>query len=184
VIAGGGRSAAAFVAAFRGAIDVLGERSDAMLFVDADAARRTGVWRLAREAHLLDRVSLIDAVEERRDLVVRNDILMYPDHRGEQRTLLLDAMGAGMYVIAHADPLVQCLIPDQTARVLHDPSAEIWAAELRRALDEQNATRALGMSARERIRSDYRASNHVRSVVDGYEWLTSADAMPFRDSAR
>ncbi len=184
VLAGSGRNTSSFLAAFRGACLTLDEFPDAMLFVDADAARRAGIWKLAQAAGLLDRVSLIDAVEERRDLVVRNDILLYPDHRGEQRTLLLDAMAAGMCVIAHADPLVTCLIPDQTARVLNDPSEEIWSAELRRALKLPNEARALGLSARERIRTDYRATNHVRSVLDGYEWLTTSDAVAFRETAR
>lgn len=184
VLAGGGRAGASFVTAFRGVCDVLSRHHDAMLFVDADAAGRNNLYRLTREASLLDRVSFIDAVEERRELVVRNDILLYPEHRGEQRTFLLDAMGAGMAVIAHADPLVAALLPDQTARVLDNPTSELWASELQRLLEDPPKARTLGLSARDRIRSEYRATTHIRSVLDGYEWLTSADAMPFRENAR
>ncbi|GAB4382978.1 MAG: hypothetical protein Kow0022_01660 [Phycisphaerales bacterium] len=179
MLAGSGRNRASFLGAFVGACNVVAKRAETMLFVDADAASRTGLWKHARQAGILDRVSLIDAAEERRDLVVRADILLYPDNRGEQRTLLLDAMASGMAVIASADPMVAALVPDQTARVLKDPSPETWEAELHRLLENPDQARALAQSARERIRLDFRASTHIRSIVDAYEWLTSPDTIPF-----
>lgn len=179
MLAGSGRNQAGFMEAFVGACNVAASRQDIMLFVDADAAQRAGLWRHARQAGVLDRVSLIDATEDRRDLVVRADILLYPESRGEQRTLILDAMAGGMAIVACDDPMVPSLIPDQTARVLKHASAETWEAELLRLLDHPEEARALGQSARDRIRLDFRASTHIRSVVEGYEWLTSPTAIPF-----
>jgi len=179
MLAGSGRSAAEFSAAFQGACDVIAQRDDTMLFVDADAALRAGLWKHARAKGVLDRFSLIDAAEERRDLVVRADILLYPDCRGEQRTLLLDAMANGMAIIANADPMVAALVPDQTARVLTDPSPETWQAELQHMLDFPDEARALGRSARERVRNEFPASKHIRAVIEAYEWLTNPSVIPF-----
>lgn len=179
MLAGSGRNQSGFLSAFVGACKVVAAREDTMLFVDADAALRAGLWKHARQAGVLDRVSLIDATEDRRELVVRADILLYPDNRGEQRTFLLDAMASGMAIIACADPMTASLIPDQTARILKDPSPETWESELRRLLENPDEARTLGRSARERIRLDFRASTHIRSIVDAYEWLTSPSAIPF-----
>ena len=174
VLIGSGRDTSAIVDAFNGTCQVLRSHPDAMLFIDTDAAARTHIWKLARQQNLVDRISIIDAVEERRDLVIRCDILLYPESRGEQRTILLDAMGAGMAVIARADPMIGALVPDVTARVLTDPSAETWASEIERLLENPENARALGRSARQRIRNEYRATTHVRSVIDAYEWLMSS----------
>ena len=174
VLIGSGRDSNAMVDAFNGACQTLRDHPDAMLFIDTDATKRSHLWKLARQQNLVDRISIIDAVEERRDLVIRCDILLYPESRGEQRTILLDAMGAGMAVIARADPMIGALIPDVTARVLTDPSPETWAAEINRLIENPENARTLGRSARQRIRNEYRATTHVRSVIDAYEWLLSS----------
>lgn len=178
VLIGSGRDAAATTAAFLGAAAAMRTHPTMMLFVDADAARRTPIWKLARQEHLVDRVSIIDAVEERRDLVIRCDILLYPDARGEQRTVLLDAMGAGMAAITRADPIISAIVPDITARVLDEPTADTWEAQINRLIDQPDTARALGRTARERIRNEFRATSHVRSVLDGYEWLQSSRPLP------
>lgn len=178
VLVGSGRDAAALTAAFLGAAAAMRAHPGTMLFVDSDAARRAPIWKLARHENLVDRVSIIDAVEERRDLVIRCDILLYPEARGEQRTVLLDAMGAGMAVITRPDPNSSAIVPDITARVLTEPTAETWASEISRLIDAPELARALGRTARERIRNDFRATTHVRSVLDAYEWLQSSRPMP------
>jgi hypothetical protein len=178
VLVGSGRDTAAITAAFHGACRAMRDHPGTMLFVDADAALRAPIWKLARQEDLVDRVSIIDALEERRDLVIRCDIMLYPESRGEQRTVLLDAMGAGMAVIARADPMIGALVPDVTARVLTDPTAETWAAEINRLVENPVQARTLGRTARERIRNEFRATTHVRSVLDAYEWLQSSRAIP------
>jgi glycosyltransferase involved in cell wall biosynthesis len=174
VLIASGRDSSAVTAAFLGAASVLRSHSQVMLFVDADAARRSPIWKLARQEDIVDRVSIIDAVEERRDLVIRCDLLLYPEARGEQRSVIYDAMGAGMAVIAAADPMNPALIPDVTARVLSDPGAEMWNTEIARLIDQPEVARGLGRSARDRIRNDFRATSHIRSVLEAYEWLLSS----------
>ncbi len=178
VLIASGRDNAAVSAAFLGACAVLREHEEVMLFVDADAARRSPIWKLARQEDLVNRVSIIDSVEERRDLVIRCDILLYPEARGEQRSVLFDAMGAGMAVVAVDDPMVPSLVPDVTARVLTDPPAEQWASEIDRLITHPDIARDLGRSARDRIRNEFRSTTHVRSVLDAYEWLLSSKPIP------
>lgn len=178
VLVGSGRDSAAIIAAFHGACRAMRDHPGMMLFIDADAAHRAPIWKLARHEGLVDRVSIIDAVEERRDLVIRCDIMLYPESRGEQRTVLLDAMGAGMAVIARADPMIGALVPDVTARVLSDPTPDTWTAEINRLIENPEQARILGRTARERIRNEFRATTHVRSVLDAYEWLQSSRPLP------
>lgn len=174
VLIASGRDSSAVTVAFLGACAVLRTNPEIMLFVDADAARRSPVWKLARQENLVDRVSIIDSVEERRDLVIRCDLLLYPEARGEQRSVIYDAMGAGMAVIAAADPMNPALIPNVTARVLTNPDTEMWTTEIRRLVDQPDLAREIGRSARDRIRNDFRATAHIRSVLEAYEWLSSS----------
>lgn len=177
---GAGRSRHAFIVAFNGIAELLKARSDMMLFVDADAAVRSAVWHAAGAAKVRDKVSLIDELEDRRDLVLRGDLLVLADSRGEQRSLLLDAMGAGMPVVAAADEHLGALIDGTTARVIEHPTTAKWTQTIGELIDAPAEARALGASAREWVRDNRRASTHVAAVIDLYEWITAEPAIPFR----
>lgn len=164
--------------AFEGASRVIGERDDAMLFVAESAARRVGLWAMAERAGILDRISLMDRLEDRRDLVLRCDVLLYPDSRHEQRTILLDAMAHGLVVIASPDPMVS-VIQDQVTAVC--PAAQTpagWADALRARLADRPGSVALGLSAREYVRQNRRASVHIAALLDAYSDLIRSDAIP------
>lgn len=163
---------------FEGVCRVVGERDDAMLFVAESAARRAGLWAIAERAEVLDRVSLMDRLEDRRDLVLRCDIIIYPDARHEQRTLLLDAMAHGLAIIATADPLVSVIQDGVTVAVPATPTPAGWADALRARLADRPGTVALGLSAREHVRQHRRASGHIAALIDAYTDLSRADSVP------
>ncbi len=171
IITGGGRDARATIAALEGVQLAIAERSDAVVFMDAVAARRARVWPVAKRLGLLDRLSLIDDIEQRRDVALRADILVQPEAVGEQRSVLLDAMAAGMVVVAAADPSVSWLVDDQTAWLVRENSPRVWAQAIGRALAEPERARALTGRAMSRVSNEHRATAHVASVLGAYEWV-------------
>jgi glycosyltransferase involved in cell wall biosynthesis len=182
VIAGSGQDAPAYAAALEGLATAARAHPSLLVFIDADTARRASLWPIARRLGLLDRLTLVPDMEGRRDLVLRADALILPVSRGEHRTLTLDAMAAGMTIIAAADPWVSALAQNKTAKLVDRPEARLWAAALTAVLTSPQEAHALGSAARDYVRQYHRASSYIAAVLDAYEWLTS-DAIPFRPAA-
>lgn len=172
--------------AFRGAIQVIRDSTDLVLFAASECVQRAGLWKIAERERVLDRLTLIDRLEDRRDLVLRSDVVIYPDARHEQRTILLDAMASGLVIIAAADPLVSAIIPEVTVKTPERLDASGWRDAIGSVLRDRAASVALGLSAREHIRQSRRASSHIASLVDAYTWLVGADAiaMPSQGTQR
>ncbi len=178
MIAGSGRDSAPYAAALAG-LAAPGPQAQLMAFADAAAITRADAWPVVNRLGLTDRFTLAPDIEARRDLTLACDLLLVPEARGEHRTLVLDAMAAGILVIAASDPWVGWFIEGRTARLVDRPQPDRWASVLSSVLADIPAARALAASAREHVRQQQRASAHVASVVDAYEWLTAGDTLPF-----
>jgi len=183
-VVGSGRDARAFAACMEGLARAIPNSSDARVYLDADAARRSRVWPVLRRLNLTDRVSLIDALEARRELVLMGDALLAPEALGEHRTIVLDAMGAGMAILTAYDARITWIIDGVTARQVGvpvpagaqpgQPSPEAWATALRDLVLNPEAGRALGQSARAHVQEHRRASAHIAAVMGVYSSLAGA----------
>lgn len=176
---GTGRAAPAFTAAFEGAAMIIRQFPDVMLFCDALAALRAGLWGLAKKLGVSDHVSLIEDLEGRRDLVLEGDVLLQPDASGEQRSITLDALGAGIVVVAAEDPAVAILQEGVTARLVKPGVPAHWASVLRDVLEDPQRARTLAASGRAFAMKERRASDHIRGVLEAYSWAKSGGALPF-----
>lgn len=176
MLVGGGRDASAFRAAFEGVAGALAHAPAAACFVDASGARRANIWSLAKERALLDRVTIVDRLEIRRDLVLRADILVVPDARGEQRSIVLDAMGASRAIVAAADPGNAALIDGRTALTIRDTDARAWGGTLTALLDDPERARDLGRSAASWIAEHRRLTQSIATLIDAYESLVQVQA--------
>ncbi len=163
--------------AFEGIGRVVAERDDTMLFVAESAARRAGLWSIAEKLKILDRISLMDRLEDRRDLVLRCDLIVYPDARHEQRTLLLDAMAHALLIIAAPDPMVSVIQDELTVACPTALTPVGWADTLRARLADRPGSVAIGLSAREYVRQHRRASGHIAALIDAYTDLVRTDAL-------
>jgi glycosyltransferase involved in cell wall biosynthesis len=154
-----------------------------MIFAADAAVAAAGGWSLIRRLGLTERVTLVPDMEARRELTLRGDAILLPESLGEHRTLTLDAMAAGMVVIAAADPMVPVLSDARTARLVQRPAAAAWREALEWMLRDAPGARALGAAAREHVKAHCRASTHVASVLGAYEWMTAGAAIPFTGPA-
>lgn len=171
VISGGGRDSRATLAALEGVSLAIADHPGAVVFMDAVAARRARVWPVAKRLGLLDRLSLIDDIEQRRDLALRADVLIQPEAVGEQRSVLLDAMAAGMVVIAASDPGVAWLIDGETCWLISEHTPRVWAETVSRAIRSPEDAQQLAARAMARVAREHRASAHVAAVIGAYEWV-------------
>lgn len=150
-----------------------------MIFAEDAAVAAAGGWGLLKRLGLTDRATLVPDMEARRELTLRADVLLLPEAGGEHRSLTLDAMAAGMLVLAAADPAVSVLIDGKTARTVAKSGAAAWREAMEWVIRSPDPARALGLSAREHIRAHHRASSHVASVLGAYEWMMSGTSIPF-----
>ncbi len=179
MLAATGRDARALASALEGIALALKRGDQSMVFIDATAARRANLWNVARRLNILDHVSLIDDMEGTRELVLRGDLFVYPETRGEQRTLLLDAMAHGMAIIAHEDPMVGWLENGRTARLLDSSDPDDWGEAVGALIDDPAGARELGEAAREYVRVHHRVSMQVRDVLDAYSAAGGDRTIPF-----
>jgi glycosyltransferase involved in cell wall biosynthesis len=171
VLLGPGRDGRSWQAAFRAALRSLQGSERLHLFADAETTRRLRLWPVARQAGVLDRLSLFDQAGSTRELMLRADLVMQPDARGETRTVVLDAMGAGVAVLAASDPRSDLLIDSTTARLVVDQTEQQWFESIEMLVQDGGLRRRLTDSARDFVRTNHKASRQIASLVDAYEWI-------------
>ncbi|MBC7833773.1 MAG: glycosyltransferase [Phycisphaerales bacterium] len=140
-----------------------------LLFADAEAARRSGVWAKAKQLGLLDRLSLVGNMEEHREPILHVDVIVQPEMSGAHHSLVLEAMAAGVLVVARNDPLVDYLVETRTCAVVRKLDPGDWAAAISTLLRDRARAEKLTASAREFVRTHHAASAQVRAVLAGYD---------------
>ncbi|MBL0926705.1 MAG: glycosyltransferase [Phycisphaerales bacterium] len=173
------------LAALLEALADLAERAPGLLiFADDEAlAGHRSLWRLAEGLGLLERLSMIADTEARRELILRADVLVCPDQAGEHRSIVLDAMAAGLAVAARAEPLNDALIEGRTAVLVQSADRSGFSAALARVVLDPGYARDLGASARRWVQEQRPADGHVRAVLAAYRSAAAPEALRFTASA-
>jgi hypothetical protein len=145
-----------------------------MVFVgDSEDSRLIDtIWRAARRNRMLDRLTLVPDLECFREPVLAMDLLLLPGHCGFNRTLVLDALAAGLRVLSGGDPLVSYLSDPRVVQIVDAPRLpEAWRAAVAAAIGAAPSTRAAAEAGREWVKSHRAASAHVRAVLGAYDRL-------------
>lgn len=168
----------------RQAIDALAmvarEAPTLLAFVDSAVARAQPVWRWATSGAgvsaggaggsvapgLGDRLSVIADLEGRRELVLQADVLLVPEALGEHRSLVLDAMAAGMLVVARPDPMVDWLGDAGLCRLVPAAGAGPLAAALLELVRDAGLAAEVRERARAYVERRRPASGQVRALLE------------------
>ena len=148
------------------------------VFVDADTAGRGGLWAFAKKLDGYGRLSIVDAFEHHRKIALMADVLLSPSTRGERRSVVLDAMAAGVPVVAAGERCSPTLEDGRNALLVTERTQESWLAALDEIVSDAERAKAMGRAAREHIRERHRPSAQIAAIVDAYEWLGGAAAIP------
>jgi hypothetical protein len=173
VLMGSGRQSEFCQAAYEGIAEAIAQRSDVMIFANLELVERAGLWKRVKAQRLQDRFTVIDRSEDRRDLLLRCDVLAYPETLHEERTLLLDAMGAGLVVIAGDDNMIQPLTEESGVLVVSRPTPEQWADRVRSIVTSRDTAQKHASMVREYIRANRRSALHIESLCDAYSDLAA-----------
>lgn len=152
----------------------------AIILLDSGAVRRGHrSWKTAEQLGLLDRLTLIPDMEARRELILRADVLVQPEPNLGVRSIILDAMAAGMTIISRRDEELEELVDDETAMLVRTPTAEAWESAIGAVLQDRDRALRLSESARAYIRAHRSASGQVSATLEAYSWLLGSDALAF-----
>lgn len=139
-----------------------------LMLANEPTADRLGLWKLARSMDLSACLSIVPELTERWDLTLEADALIIPSVDGEQHGFVLDAMAAGMPVVARTDDLASHLVDRETAILVRDSDPASWRNAVSEVLDMPERAVALGSSARQFVREKRLASAWVAGVVGLY----------------
>lgn len=172
-IGGKGASREAWSRCLQGLAQVAADRQDLAIFVDSDAAQKAQIGSLVGSLGLSPLLSRVPDFESRRDLVIRADLLLWPERLGEVRSIVLDAMANYTPVVAVNDPDVP-IVSDPLIAELVGGDASDWAEAIDALAEDDDRRSALGASAAAAVRERHSAASHVGAVVDAYEWATAS----------
>jgi len=173
VLMSSGRQKDLSIAAFDGIADYLDRNPEIMVFANLEIVERAGLFERVVARKHEDRFTTIDRSEDRRDLLLRCDLMVYPDTLHEERTLLLDAMGMGMLVLAGNDNCIAPIKESKGVRVVERPIRSCWSSLLESSLADRENARELGMLSREYVTNNRRSPMHIASILDAYQRLVS-----------
>lgn len=176
VLTGTGSDPQLWEAAVRGLALVASRREDFVILADDTAVQRAGVDKLVNSIGLSPLFSRIPRLEADRELVLRADIMLWPDHDGEHRSIVLDAMAWGVAVAASEDRDVPVLCNPAIAQLVSGDPTE-WAGAVEALLAAEMNRQELGRRAHEYIAQHHRPSKHVAGLLDAYEWMLGKDAI-------
>lgn len=165
--------------ALEGLAPLAREQTDLLTLLDDRAVRRRpALWRFVREAGLLESLTLVADMEEQRETVLAADVLVQPEATGEVRSITLEALAAGMVVVAEQDPTSDTLREESPALVLRDAAPSEWERALRAALDDAVRGGRHAAAGLTFVRSSRRASDQVAETLRLYEAAMSAATPP------
>lgn len=179
VIAGSGQDRSAWESLVRALAQVASRREDFVILADSDATERSAISKLVSSLGLSPLYSRVPKLEANRDIILRADMLLLPDAEGVCRSIVLDAMAAGMTIVAAEDRDIPAL-SDHTIARLCSPEATEWASAIESLLEQPEMRKQLGDAARNYVSEHHRPSKYIASLVDAYEWLVGNDAIPIQ----
>lgn len=148
---------------------------DLKLVVVGDGPQRGELEQLIRALDLADRIEMLGTRHDVPDLLATMDIFALPSRREGLPLALLEAMAAGLPVVASAVGGVPEAITSAELGLLvppEDPAALSQA--IARLADDAETRAALGRSARRRFEGNYELSK----MIDRYEALITPGSHP------
>jgi glycosyltransferase involved in cell wall biosynthesis len=152
---------------------------DVMAFIDEEASGNGRVWKLAGQLGIRDRVDVVPSLEGNRELALRCDVLAAPGPTGRHRSVVLDAMAAGVAVVGIRDPLIEALNTPDFAWLLDEDEPDAWADAFREALGYTESARDRRIAAKSFVDEQRRPFAHIGGLLDVYTALTAPETIRF-----
>ena len=139
------------------------------LIVVGDGPERGGLEAAAESSGLKDKIIFAGQVNNIQDFYAAADVLALPSHSEGSPYVLLEAMAAGLPIVATAVGGVPEMITDEESALLvpaRDPDA--MSAAIARVLSDSGLARRLTANAAQLVVSRFSSETRVRSLVEIY----------------
>ncbi|QQE13515.1 glycosyltransferase family 4 protein [Planctomycetota bacterium] len=173
IISGTGRLDSNYQALLQGIAEVVRIHPNIQFFFDGQGVDQHNIWQVAERLNLLPNISIIPRQVGHREILLRADILIHPQPLGRARSITLQAMARKIPILAHEDPWLDYLIPDQTAWVVAGDSisSQTWRNLLLRVIEQPKAVHTLGESSRNWVTTHRLASQQITRLAAIYRML-------------
>lgn len=149
------------------------------IFLELRGPREHDIWRLAERAGLLGALSAIGSAAQHHDLLMRCDMVLWPEHFGELRSILLEAMAMALPTVAGADQAMDMLVDGETARLVQDDSAAAWETHILGLMNQPAEAQAMGRRAHDLISARHGSTEQITRMLEALERCTGRDAYAF-----
>jgi glycosyltransferase involved in cell wall biosynthesis len=156
---------------------------EAFVFIDEEADAKGSVWTLADKLGLRERIDLVPSLEENRELALRCDALLVPGPANRHRSVVLDAMAAGVAVAASRDPYVHVLNTPGLAWLVEGTAPEDWADQITGAITPGSGRDRRLADARRFVDEERSPSRHIESLQGIYQGVCDPDPIAFQTVA-
>lgn len=178
-----GRDLPACRAALGGIGRVVREYPQIHAFLELPERGDRELWALARRLDLLRHLSTLGDAAEHRSLLVHCDVLLVPERTGTIRSIVYEAMAAGLPIVASRDETIDDLEEGATALLVDRAEPDAWANAIRRLVSDPDAAQRLGAQARARAIAAHRDVDRARRLAALVGRIVRGDATPFAVAA-
>lgn len=146
----------------------------AQLWLVGDGPQRESLARRARATICRERIRLLPASQDVPGLLGQATLLALPSRHEGMPNVILEAMAAGLPVLASDLGGVSELVePEQTGLLLPPGDVEAWAAGLDRLLSEPGLGRAWGRAGRQRVEERFSLAAMIQAHRELLDCLLS-----------
>jgi glycosyltransferase involved in cell wall biosynthesis len=148
----------------------------AKLIIVGDGPERQRLEAAAAAYGISERVRFAGQISNVKPYYAAADVLVLPSHSEGSPYVLLEAMAAGLAIVATSVGGVPEMVEDEESALLVAPrDAEAMAAAISRVLTDAELARRLTMNASALIRTRYSPETYVRSLIEIYQGLLSTE---------
>lgn len=140
------------------------------------------VWRLARQAGLLEFASALDDASQHRSLLTQCDIMLVPERSGELTSLMLEAMAGSMPVIARDDPFLDMIVDGDSGLLVDEDEPQQWSDRIAQLLDQPETARRIGLAGRELVRKTHSSAEQANRLGAALELVAGSGAYRFQQA--
>jgi glycosyltransferase involved in cell wall biosynthesis len=180
---GSGKDVPGYEAMLGGISRIIRDYPQMQIVLELRGPHQHDIWRIARRLDLLNAISGIEDAAQHRPLLTCCDIMLVPESYGELTSVLIDAMAAGIPIIARQDSFLDMLIDNETALLVSEARAQDWADRLTLLLSNPERALQLGRSAREFVQTHHSSGIQIKRLLETLEQVVSGSSYAFPKSA-
>jgi len=142
------------------------------LIIIGEGPTRAQVERVAQQAGLRDRVTFLGQISDVQPYYAIADALALPSHSEGSPNVLLEAMAAGIPVVASAvGGVPEIAIDESSALLVPARDTQKFARALYRVLTDTELAQRLGEAAIARVEDEFSPESYARMLVGTYDKL-------------